>query len=423
MGFGEQVTQEGGLLMILSDLSTAAVAAAILLVARAGWAAPVLQPIDGEAPAGTVEIQGVSAGPFQPDWWQAGTLNWNFDSRAPLIEPKQGRCRNIYAPTVVRDGDKWRIFYGAWDGVETGNDRIYSTWTEDFLSFHDRHMVIDHGVYIHVCNCCAIGLPSGEWRMMCTAYPHREGGLNRPAAFFSPDGLTWNGALPHVAAYTDLATIAGYPNWENSDINGMNAILFEDGTYRLYFADFRNFTQIHRAGSEDFRTFTYEGPVLDGACAVNDVKRFDVAGQSWYLMAMHMNGDQMWYALSRDGMAFEPRKLLTRNQSAADRYMVAVGIVTDGVTVYGFLYGAGAEPHLAANRIFAKWLQKKVVLHTHGGDWAEAEALGPDMQRLRVPEGVTTGSFEVFAEDGRTSLGAAADVALRSGGRYRIVQE
>lgn len=382
--------------------------------------APTLVSIDEQAPAGTVEIQGVGAGAFRPEWWEAETLNWVFDARSPVLAPREGRLRNIYAPTIVCEGDRWRIYYGAWDGVDTGNDRIYTTWTEDFISFGDRQMVIDHGVYIHVCNCCAIRTPEG-FRMVCTAYPHREGGLNRPVAYFSSDGLTWNGGLPHVAGYGDLVELTGYANWGNADINGMNAILYEDGKYRLYFGDFRNFGQVHRASSANLASFSYDGPVLDAAVAVNDVKRFEVGGETWYLMAAHMNGDTLWYALSRDGMSFAPRHVLTRCRSEADRYMVAVGWVTDGERLYGFLYGAGATPHLNENRIFAKWLQKRVEVTLEDGSVPETlGAVGPDTVRLALPQGEAKGTLRVYAEDGETVLGEVADVTWRPGQRWRV---
>jgi len=385
-----------------------------------GNAALSLERIDGVAPPGTVEISGVAAGDLRPDWWEAGRLNWVFDARAPLIEPREGAYRNIYAPTIVREEDRWRVFYGAWDGVETGNDRIYTAWTEDFLSFHDRHMVIDHGVYTHVCNCCTIRTPEG-WRMMCTAYPHTQGGLNRPAAYESADGLTWSGAAPYQAAFSDLVTMEGYAKWDNADINGMNAILHEDGQYRLYFGDFRSFGKVHRASSTDMRHFTYDGTVLDGPVAVNDVKRIDIAGQPWYLMAAHMNGDTMWYSLSQDGMSFGPRHVLTRNQAPADRYMVAVGWVVDGRRVLGFLYGAGASPHLNENRIFAKWLQKRVVFAPQGSTVAATVgAVGPDTVRLKVSDGHGTGLLRVLAEDGVTLLGELP-VTLDGGQRWRVV--
>lgn len=398
----------------------------LLTVAMLGLALPsyaqvAIRRVEGDAPPGTIEIRGVGAGDFRPESWEAGTLNFNFDARAPLLTPREGEYRNIYAPSAVREDDGWRIYYGAWDGVETPNDRIYVTSTSDFLDFGERRMVIDHGVFIHVCNCCAIKLPDGAYRMMCTAYPHREGGLNRPAGFTSADGLHWDWELPHVADYDDLVAIEGYENWEDADINGVNAILYEDGVYRLYFLDWHNPGHIYRASSTDFETFVNDGPVYDGTLAVNDVRRFDLNDETWYLLAAHLNGDTMWYALSRDGMNFDPAHVLTHNQSADDRYMVAVGWVTDENRVLGFLYGAGAESHLAANRIFAKWLQKKVVFCANDGRvFNEAAAHGPDALRLKVPEGELTGRFRVFAEDGVTPLAESESLAIEAGQCWRV---
>src|SRR6185295_2740446 len=89
-----------------------------------------LTPTDETTEAGFVEITGVEAGAFNPAIWQAGTLNLLPDIRSPLVEPQPGKFRNIYAPSVVETSGGWRMFYGAWDGVPSGNDRIYSLLTK-----------------------------------------------------------------------------------------------------------------------------------------------------------------------------------------------------------------------------------------------------------------------------------------------------
>ena len=46
-------------------------------------------------------------------------------------------------------------------------------------------------------------------------------------------------------------------------------------------------------------------------------------------------------------------------------------------------YGTGADPDLAHNRIFARWLQKRVVLVTREGKRrTPTQACGPDRQLL-----------------------------------------
>src|SRR5688572_27928492 len=59
-----------------------------------------------------VLLRGVGAGPFEPRYWQAGTLHWVADAQDPLLEPKPGKWRNIYAPSVVQTAEGWRLFYG-----------------------------------------------------------------------------------------------------------------------------------------------------------------------------------------------------------------------------------------------------------------------------------------------------------------------
>lgn len=468
----------------------------LLLVAPAALAGSSIKQVPGQAELGTIEIHGVGAGAFDPAIWQAGTLHLVPDARSPLTAPRlAGVFRNIYAPAVVDlpDGG-WRVFYGAWDGVPTGNDRIYSLTTRDFLDFADRHMEIDHGAFIHVCNVTAARLPDGSYRLICTAYPVGHD-LNKPALFTSPDGVTWNSSpAPYAARREDVITIDGYPGYADADINGMNVILHEAGVDRLYFCNFRAGGHVHRATArpEEPKRFRYEGTCLDTGLLVNDVKKLragalwerrprpDSPGESqragttmwerrprrdvarpWYLMGLHANGDRLWYALSRDGMKFDPARELARNLGAADRYIVAIGWVVQrrgtlsspseaeseptgpgrespearvlasapaGAAqpgpdrVLGFLYGAGAAPELNRNRLFARWLQKKVVFTTTDGRRFEADAAqGPDRAILNL-HGATTldGRIELYAEDGRTPLGDPQPVHAASGAVYAV---
>ena len=141
------------------------------------------EAVPGQAELGTVEIHGVSAGAFDPAIWRSGSLNLVPDIRHPLLAPRQGGTfRNIYAPSPVEVPGGWRLFYGAWDGVPTGNDRIYSRITADFVDFGERRIEIEHGAFVHVCNVNAIRLPDDSFRMVCTAYPDASG-RNKPAVF------------------------------------------------------------------------------------------------------------------------------------------------------------------------------------------------------------------------------------------------
>lgn len=393
---------------------------------NANWSNLQIKQISSQAEAGTVEIEGVSAGDFQPQLWENGKLNILPDVRCPLIAPKQsGTCRNIYAPSVVEVDGGWRVFFGGWDGVDTMNDRIYSMDTSDFLDFTDRHMVIDHGEFEHVCNVNAQRLPTGEWRLMCTTYPDAIG-QNKPSVFTSPDCRTWNGIPePYAAKMSDIIAMDGYKNYKDADINGMSVSLYEDGVYRMYFDDFKDWSQglkTYRATSNNGKHYTFDGVALDFHSMVNDVKKIVLAKDTYYLMGLHRNGDSLYYSLSHDGMKFNKQRTLCKNLNDADRYIIAMGWVTQKQKVLGFLYGAGYSKYLDRNRLWARWLQKKVVFVAENGKRYEpSSAMGPDRQIIKLPKGSElNGHFEVYAEDGSTVLLKSYPGKLVAGGIYTI---
>ena len=404
---------------------------------------PSLSKIDGLGDYDVVQINGVAAGPFSPTAWEAGTLHILPDIRSPLIAPRwAGGFRNIYAPSAVRVPEGWRVFYGAWDGVATSNDRIYSLQTADFLDLGERSTVIDHGQFIHVCNVSALRKDDGSWHVLCTAYPD-EKNLNKPACFWSLDGKMWNGSpSPHSASKNDLITMKGYEPYAEADINGVNVLLFDRGQYQMYFGNWRDPGKVRLAHSGDGKNYEYDGPVLDSTHAVNDMRKFVRKDRATYLMGLHMNTDRLWYALSSDGKKFGPEKELAVRLGDQDRFIVAIGWVTDGDRLLGFLYGAGASPELNRNRIFARWLQKKVVLiGTDGRRYEPTGAIGPDRQviALRCPLGPTStqaasgptgasaaglkafeGTYEVWSEDGKTRLAPPRPIRIKAGEVYQL---
>lgn len=413
--------------MIFSHWLWRGLACGLMLSAvRVGVGQVQVRQVHGQAEPDAVELHGVAAGAFNPKHWESGQLHVLPDVRTPLLAPRlAGVFRNIYAPSAVEVPDGWRVFYGAWDGVPTGNDRIYSVFTRDFLDFADRRTEIEHGVFVHVCNVNALRLPDGRFHMVCTVYPDSKG-LNKPAVFASPDGTAWNGSpAPHPARAEDMIEMEGWEPYPAADINGMNVLLFEDGQYRLYYGSFTKPGHVHRATSKDGRRFRYDGPSLASRHIVNDVKKFEPegpGGRPVYLMGLHANRDGLWYALSRDGMQFGPERELGKNLGDSDRYIVALGWVTRGERLLGFLYGAGASPELNRNRIFARWLQKKVVFTDASGKRYEpAGALGPDRQVIRLEsKGSIEGRLEVLGEDGRTPVGPPVAATLTPGGVYLL---
>lgn len=228
--------------------------------------------------------------------------------------------------------------------------------------------------------------------------------------------------MSYAAKQMDLVTIEGYKGFLTADINGMNVVLFEEGVYRLYFCNFRERGFVWRASSEDGKQYAYDGIALKSMSFANDVKKFGVGGTPWYLMALHRNTDRLWYSIAKgDGLSFVKEQLLMKNQGASDRYIVAVGLVADATSVYGFLYGASPTRSLNTNKIFAQWLQKRVeFVGKDGGVTTCTAAHGPDRARMPLPNGTATGHFRVRAEDGETLLYTGPEVTIKAGDVWQV---
>jgi hypothetical protein len=161
--------------------------------------------------------------------------------------------------------------------------------------------------------------------------------------------------------------------------------------------------------------------------AVNDVKKFRAGSTNCYLMGLHMNTDRTWFSLSPDGLNFAPMQPLFTNASPAERYIVAVGWVTHGEQeragrrLLGVLYGAGAMPSLDQNRIFARWLQPRIVIRTADGrSIVGTAARGPARQLIPMAPGVSRADVQLFDESGSRLRGEAKGVPLESGRVYRL---
>ena len=85
------------------------------------------------------------------------------------------------------------------------------------------------------------------------------------------------------------------------------------------------------------------------------------------------------------------------------------------------LYGADPYDFLdAQDRIFGRWLQKRVVIQDSSGTvYSPRGGYGPDRQWFELPSGTFTGTVTVYAEDGLTPLGSGP-VTLTAGQAYTL---
>ncbi|MEO8799757.1 MAG: hypothetical protein ABI551_17820, partial [Polyangiaceae bacterium] len=325
--------------------------------------------------------------------------HWDYDRRDVVVAPQAGTLENIYAPSIVSTGgSSWDVFFGGWDGSTTGNDRIYRTTTgDDFASFGAHALVIDNGVFIHTNNDCTLHVGGVDWRMIYTTY---DGSTNKPATSTSTDGATWT---PNAGTTSTLITMSGYPNWATADVNGGNVVVKDAaGLWHLYFIDFQKFGNVFHATSADFHAFTYQGSYLAESKVINDLKGFSYGGSTYWVGAYHFNGQHVWLTVSESLMAAPASTVAFDNAGSADMYIVAVGLVQNGARLYGALYGAGAVTTLDHNRIFAEWLQKKVIFANSSVRWGDVErAKGPDEVDVLTAEAssLETGRFEIYDTD------------------------
>ncbi len=90
----------------------------------------------------------------------------------------------------------------------------------------------------------------------------------------------------------------------------------------------------------------------------NDVKKFSVAGNNWYLMALYVEGSAntpppaFTFSLSNDGVTFGPEEALSAGASASDAFLMTPSFVTQRGAVLGVLYGANPlDPERRKNRL------------------------------------------------------------------------
>jgi hypothetical protein len=396
-----------------------------------------LQPVAGSIPAGTIEIQGVSAGPFNPLFWQQNTFNWVPDVRIPMLAAQTtGPWQNIGAPWPVQQSNGWLLFYGGWDGTSTPNDRVYDVPTSDFLSFGTRSLIIDHGVFQHVNNVNVTRLSDGSMHMMCTVLPD-PASLDKPAYFFSQDdGVTWNGSpAPYSAEGDDVVTVTNDDNYSTSDYNGGNVLLWENNAWTLYYSlgvwGSGAKANISRATGTDPLLLKSTGPVLATNHYGNDVRRFNVSGKNWYLMALHISttGDTnkdsntvFYYSLSNDGLSFGQQKTLFTGAMLNDHFIQSPSFVVLGNSILGVLYTGYAAGPCCTGQIFARWLQKSITIaDSTGAQFMLQGGYGPDRQWFTLPSsGPIQGNITVFAEDGITPL-AKGTANISAGQAYSLI--
>ncbi len=355
------------------------------------------------------EIQNVGSGSFDPN----KISNWNHDYRRPLLD-----AHNIYAPNIVNNG-AWNIYFGGWLGEQV-EDRVYiRTSYDDFETFQGPQQIIYSNRYEHVNNESVIKVSNNDWKMLFTTYENNN--TNKPGYATSNDGVTW---LPNPVGTLNLISMKGYINWSTADVNGSNVLYNDNGTYNLFFTDFKNLV-VHHARGTTVSAYNYAGVALNETKIANDLKSFSYNQEIYYLMGLHYNSDKTWYSLSKNLSVFPSSKVLFLNLNNEDRYITSLGFISHNNRLYGALYGAGNHSSLTKNKIFAAWLQKKVIFvndKVRFGDLEQAD--GPNKIRLFMCNSeIETGNFYIYDTDGTTLLYTSPLVTIKRGDVWEYIDE
>lgn len=389
-----------------------------------------------------IYIQGKNGGigpdDFDPVTNKLENCYWVYDIRYPLISHY-----NAYAPSIVKNGDQvYNIYFGGQlekpAGSENPHDEIYIQDTpDDFISFNAPVKQIHYTGGEHANNPNVIKFQSTDgtntsikWYMVFTFLKILQSPfINRPFVSRSTDGASdWT---PNYAE-TGL-TIDDNSEFINGNIDGGCGLYYDSSNNKYnYFYTVMDSTNpwpgnIYLATGTDGTYYDYAGIVLDkditpgktGGFFVNDVKKIN----NQFIMLTHYPVDTSVYynILDTDGdypkTSLAPTKLFSSIPGATQGYYISTcTMVVDGEyndenkKLRGVVYGAGSNK-LDDNKLYAAWLQKKVLFQTKDGSqvwgynkvypWLATRSYGPDNAYIMTPtideEGVQ-GNFLIFGE-------------------------
>ncbi|GAA0726099.1 hypothetical protein GCM10009430_32740 [Aquimarina litoralis] len=367
--------------------------------------------IGGNSPfksRGTNEIRNVGSSNFNPN-----KLNvWHYDIRKPLMN--NINAPNYYSPSIVKNGKTWNIYYGGFDFANYDQDNIYlTTSNDDFLSFKGKSHVISNVNYRHANNCSVIKQGNSDWKMLYTAYPLN--GKNKPHYGTSTNGGRW--------VFNKPITMSNYPRWAQTNSDGGNVLYFENGTYHLYFTDY-NYPdadfRVHHATSTNFIDYKYKGVAKNIDRIATDMKAFRFNNRKYYLLGTHRNISNVQLTVSTNLNSFDKpfvfERTLPTSNFPKDKNIATLGFVTNGNRLYGYMYGSSFKNSLTDNKIYANWLQKKVIFQNKHVRWGDqADAYGPNRVELYMNTQIETGNFYIYDSDGTTLLYKSPLVTMKSG--------
>jgi hypothetical protein len=264
---------------------------------------------------------------------------------------------NVYAPDVLREGNRYRMWYGA-QGRD-GHDRIHYAESRDGAAWVRRGVVLADDGANHV-NDPSVVKVDGIYYMYYT----RAGKdvVDRIDVAVSADGMAWEPK--------GVALAAGPPGaWDALSV-GRPAVIHEGGLFRMWYDGRKDFppgapvkgvpksSASHRgigyATSRDGFHFTRQTatPVFGNDAGGVDVKRID--GR---LVMAYESRDGTRFATSNDGLAWTDEGLLVpKSGTDIDAYgHVTPNLLVDADGQARWLYVGGARAATWDRNVIARF--------------------------------------------------------------------
>ncbi|MFO0945709.1 MAG: hypothetical protein U1D30_07170 [Planctomycetota bacterium] len=203
---------------------------------------------------------------------------------------------NVYAPEVLKDNGKYRMWYGG-QGKD-GHDRIHLAESTDLKTWEKKGVVLDRGSANHVNDPTVVKVGTTYFLYYTQA---DEGVIDEIHVATSKDGVQWEKG--------GVAVPRGRPGSWDAAIVGRPSVLVEDGSFRMWYdGRDKGDRSVGHAVSQDGIHWTKspQEPVFGRGAGAVDVKRVTALSTTSYVM-LYESREGTCLAVSSDGLQWQDR--------------------------------------------------------------------------------------------------------------------
>ena len=281
--------------------------------------------------------------------------------------------RNLYAPSPVKVGNTWYVYYGGWDSPNDSEDDVFLRTTTDstFRTFSAPIKVVADGIYIHA-NDPSVIKNGSTWVMALTTADPTDycsiltstDGVTWPTLSTRSAEIVWSGTAPTTCARPSLNYNSTTSQWE----------MYFDGTVGGVYAQW-----LATSSQATPTTFSVEKNV--GQFADADIKR--LANGTYIAAYRTTTPTDPWFieqSTSADGRNFTHKGTLIQQsplKSYDDCGVTNPGWAFDGSTIVALLYGGTDTCFKASHDIGVAYPQAAVTALSGTQSHELAEAISP----------------------------------------------